>query len=175
MKLVLAGSFGKFFFFNKRGVCEMQVLNIYSESSDWRARRLSNFSAGPFVLDGQGVASVEGFIQGTKFPEGHILRQEAFRSYGTKAKRIGKEAERKLVWWKGRVISYGSAEHHQLIERAIRAKFEQNPEVMRALLATEGMTLTHDLGHPELPNTSLPAKVFCDILTRIREKALGEK
>src|SRR3989338_1830494 len=150
----------------------MPTLNIGSKSDDWRARRLSNFSTDPFLIDGEKIASVEGFIQGTKFPEGHHVRQQAFQSVGVEAKRCGKKAERKLVWWKERVISYGSPEHHQLIERAIRAKFEQNTTAMDALLATRGMILTHDLGHPDPPNTSLPAKVISDILTRIREETL---
>lgn len=150
----------------------MAILNISSQSDDWRASRLSNFSADPFVLDGEQMASVEGFIQGTKFPIGHPARQQAFQAVGVKAKWLGKKAERKWVWWSRQVIPYGSNEHRQLIERAIRAKFEQNDGATKALLATEGMTLTHDLGHPESPNTSLPAKVFCEILTRIREEAI---
>jgi hypothetical protein len=127
------------------------------------------------VLEGERMASVEGFIQGTKFPEGHPTRQQAFRSVGVEAKRLGKNAERRFVWWRGRAIPYGSSEHHELIEKAIRAKFEQNPGAMEALLATEGMTLTHNLGHPDPPNTSLPATVFCGILTRIREEILDSQ
>ena len=151
----------------------MPVLNIGSRSDDWCARRLSNFSADPFVLDGQRMACVEGFIQGTKFPERHPTRQQAFQSVGVEAKRLGKKAERRLVWWKGRAFPYGSSEHHGLIEKAIRAKFEQNSGAMEALLATEGKTLTHNLGHPDPPNTSLPATVFCNILTRIRKETLA--
>lgn len=151
----------------------MMILNIGSESDDWRAKRLSNFSPDPFVLDGVRLASVEGFIQGTKFPENDPCRKRAFQSVGREAKRFGRDAERKFVWWQGQTILYGSREHHHLIERAIRAKFEQNLEALKALIATKEMTLTHDLGHPEPPNTSLPAKVFCDILTRIREEHLS--
>lgn len=150
----------------------MPILNISSKSDDCRARRLSNFSADPFLLDGERMASAEGFIQGIKFPEGDQTRQQAFQSVGVEAKRFGKKAERKFVWWKGQAIPYGSTEHHQLIERAIHAKFEQNEEAMIALLATDGMVLTHDLGYPDPPNTSLPANTFCDILTRIREEAI---
>lgn len=151
----------------------MATLNIGSKTDDWRARRLSNFSADPFVLDEIHFASVEGFIQGTKFPEDDPRRERAFQSIGKEAKRFGRGAERKFVWWQGQLISYGSLEHHRFIERAIRAKFKQSPETLRALLATKDMTLTHDLGHPESLNTSLPAKVFCDILTRIREEHLS--
>lgn len=150
----------------------VQILNIGSRSDDWRAGRLSNFSADPFTLDGVRLASVEGFIQGIKFPENDPRRKRAFQSTGRDAKRLGMEAERKFVWWQGQVILYRSPEHQHLIEHAIRAKFEQNPEALKALLATKGATLTHDLGHPESPRTSLPAKVFCDILTRIREEHL---
>lgn len=151
----------------------MTILNIGSKSDDWRAKRLSNFSADPFVLDGVRFASVEGFIQGTKFPESDLRRKQAFQSVGREAKRFGKDVKRKFVWWQGQTIPYGSQEHHRLIERAIRAKFEQNHEALKALIATKDMTLTHDLGHSESPNTSLPAKVFCDILTLIREEHLS--
>ena len=153
----------------------MPVLNIGSKSDDWRACRLSNFSADAFVLDGVRMASVEGFIQGIKFFYWDSTRRQAFESVGVEAKRLGKTAKRFFVWWQGRTIPHGSSEHHQLIERAIRAKFEQNSESMNALLATEGMTLTHDLGYPDPPKTSLPARVFCDILTRIREETLSAR
>lgn len=150
----------------------MAVLNIASKSDDSRARRLSNFSDDSFVLDGERLASVEGFIQGIKFFPGHATRRQAFESVGVEAKRLGRKAERFFVWWGNLAIPYGSSEHHKLIERAIRAKFEQNKTAMDALLATRGMTLIHDLGYPDPPNTSLPAEVFCEILTRIREEVL---
>lgn len=153
---------------------EAGILNIGSKSEDWRARRLSNFSFDPFYLDEIKNYSVEGFIQGIKFPENDPRREKAFDSWGTDAKRFGRETpkERKFVWWKGETIIYGSAKHHALIERAIRAKFEQNKGAIEALLETVGMILAHDLGHPESPHTSLPAKVFCDILTKIRKENL---
>ena len=150
-------------------------LNISSGSSDPRARDLSNFPRFPFVLDGIELASVEGFIQGIKRPIGDPMRELAFRSFGKEAKRIGKHAERKFVWWQDKAIPYGSREHHLLIERAIRAKFDQNPKAMESLLATEGMILTHDLGYTESPHTSLPERVFCGILTRTREEELKKR
>lgn len=148
----------------------MATLNVSAKSTDWRASRLSNFSPDAFVLDDEEFASVEGFVQGTKFPEGNPLRQQAFKSVGKDAKRLCVNAENKFVWWKGQTIPYGSSEHHALIERAIRAKFEQNEAAMRALISTGNLTLIHELGSPESPMTSLPAKVFCDILTRVRKE-----
>ncbi|MDP3646167.1 MAG: hypothetical protein Q8R25_03700 [bacterium] len=150
----------------------MPVLNIASKSDDLRARCLSNFSAYGFVIDGVKVSSVEGFLQGIKFRVGDHNREKAFRSFGAEAKQFGERAVRKFVWWKRRAISYGSDEHHQLLARAIRAKFEQNEVAMSALVATDGMILTHDLGHPELPHTSLPAALLCEILMRLRREAI---
>lgn len=143
-------------------------LNVSSKSDDWRARRLSNFYPDSFVLDREQISSVEGFIQGIKFPPGDPTRQLAFLSTGVKAKRLGVKAVCQFVWWRGRAILYGSADHHRLIERAIRARFEQNTNAMYALIATRGLELTHDLGEVEHPKTSLPARMFCRILTQIR-------
>jgi len=134
---------------------------------------LSNFPALGFVIDGVELASTEGFIQGIKFPEGDPRREQAFRMSGGKAKRMARGAEGRFVWWQGTEIAYGSFEHHALIERAIRAKFDQQPTAMQMLLATEGMELIHDLGTPESATTSMPARVFCAILTRIREERLA--
>lgn len=154
----------------------MPVINIGGRRPEDRmADLLSNFPEFPFTLDGVRLASTEGFIQGIKWPEGDPRREQAFRLFGGKAKRMGRGAERAFVWWLDQQIAYGSADHHALIERAIRAKFEQQPEAMRALLATEGTDLIHDLGYPEPPHTSLPAAVFCDILTRIRAESLARQ
>lgn len=148
----------------------MATLNVCAKSADWRASRLSNFSANSFVIDGEEMASVEGFVQGIKFPEECLIRLRSFRSTGKEAKLHGVSAKNEFVWWKGQTIPYGSSEHNQLIERAIRAKFSQNEDAMRALASTGNLTLTHELGSLESPATSLPAVVFCDILTRIRKE-----
>lgn len=149
------------------------TLNIMSTSPDWRAHCLSNFPAFPFILDGKTYASVEGFIQGTKYPPGHPNRESAFGSWGVAAKRLGDEAERKFVWYGDEVVPYGTEKHRDLIERAIRAKFEQNAGALLALMATRGLTLAHDVGEPDPPNTSLPRDVFCGILTEIRDDTIG--
>ncbi|MFH0873421.1 MAG: hypothetical protein V1846_01125 [Candidatus Komeilibacteria bacterium] len=146
----------------------MATINVSSKSEDWRGRRLSNFSQDPFELDGVWFLSVEGFIQGTKFPEGDERRIKAFGLAYIQAKHMAQGAERKFIWWQGRTIPYASAEHRQLIERAIRAKFRQNYDAMKALLSTDDATLTHDTGDPEPADTSLPAVLFCGILMAIR-------
>lgn len=151
------------------------ILNIYSKSEDWRGRTLSNFSHHPFVLDGLCFESVEGFIQGIAFPEEDPRRKEAFHSFGKEAKAFEKQQEKHFVWWAGKKIKFGSPKEHKLVERAIRAKFEQNPGAKKALMATDGLTLTHVLPEPEPPRISLPTKVFCGILTKIRTGYLAKK
>ncbi len=159
---------------------ETKVINVSSGSEEKVARKLSNFSKDGFVIDGIKMASVEGFVQGIKFPEfpiEDIRRDIAFRLAGKEAKKIGGEAakfEQEFVWWKGKKIIYGSTEHYALNERAIRAKFEQNPEAMAALLSTKGKKITHELGGEENPKTCLPKAKFCRILTKIREEKLKE-
>lgn len=150
---------------------ERSVLNVNSASSDWRAYALANFPLFPFLLDGATIASVEGFVQGIKFPEGDPIRELAFLSHSLAAKQCGVDAKRVSVWWNGRTIPYGSAEHHKQIGRAIRAKFQCNRGAQLALQATRGLKLIHDLG-PESPTTSLPGTVFCRILDELREELL---
>lgn len=164
---------------NRRNAIE-QCINVSSGSVDKAAKRLSNFSKDRFVIDGMEMASVEGFVQGIKFPElpkEDTRREITFRLSGFEAKRVGNEAVEfgyEFVWWRGKAIKYGSTSHYELNERAIRAKFEQNPEAMDALLSTKGKKITHELGGVESRTTCLPKAVFCDILTRIREEKLIE-
>ena len=151
------------------------VVNIRGDSEDWRARAISNFHISPFELDGVGFLSAEGFIQGIKFPEGDNNRLMGTILSGIQAKNLGKKAERKYVWWFDRKIEYGSDEHHRLIARGIIAKFSQDHDSMMALMMTSGEELTHDTGVPEDPNTSLPAELFCRILTKIRNAGFTEE
>ena len=154
----------------RRVILEKDTLNIYSKSDDPRGRLLSNFSHHHFTLDDQGFESVEGFIQGIAFPEGDVRRVAAFNAWGSEAKKFAEEQEKKLVWWEGKEIIFGSPEEHTLIERALRAKFVQNPDAKEALIATKDLHLTHILPDPESSNTCLPATVFCAILMKIREE-----
>lgn len=156
-----------------------KVLNISSKSEDERGRILSNFTKTPFIIDGNICNSVEGFIQGIKFPEEDFRRPETFKMWGSRAKKMGDIATvvygRKNVWWGEEEIPYGSDRHYELIERAIRAKFEFNPEAKKALYGSVGLKLIHDLGQPELPTTSLPANEFIKMLEKIREEIIEDK
>ncbi len=146
------------------------TFNVHSKSRDERARLLSNFANRPFRINGHMTASVEGFIQGIKFPFDDERRERAFASVGGYAKSFSLWAPKRRVWWNGFEREYGSQEHIELIAFAISAKFDQNSDCMNALLATKGLRLTHQTSEPESPDTSLPAAVFCEILTALRDK-----
>ena len=141
---------------------------------------LSNFAPTPFRLNNNQYASMEGFIQSIKYPEDDERHQYTSGMYGIKAKNMGKKINRKnypaltagekvYVYYNDQRILYRSQQHMDLTERALRAKFEQNENAQRELLSTGDAELTHDTGYPENPLTSLPSKVFCDMLTRIRD------
>lgn len=160
------------------------TLNIASYSEDWRARLLSTFAHTPFTLRcGQleiRCESVEGFWQGLKFPEGSPERERVFALWGLEAKRAGASAPRDdTIVFCGERAQLGGVDHHALADLAMRAKFEQNAEVRRALLETAGLVLTHELvdesGTPVLDSRTLPAAVFCAIWTKLRAEAIREE
>jgi predicted NAD-dependent protein-ADP-ribosyltransferase YbiA (DUF1768 family) len=145
-----------------------EVLNVVFGSSDWRARLLSNFAPTPFELWGERFGSVEGFWQGLKYPEGSAEQKRVFGLSGYEAKRAGRKAPvgpGGVFTWRGRVYRVGSLEHWDLMRQALRAKFEQCAEACRALLATRGLKLVH-----ELPRDSktIPGAVFARMLEEIR-------
>ena len=149
---------------------------------------LSNFAPTPFVFHGQRYASLEGFWQMMKYPEGaddlravlaphewKYTRAEVAQMVSFDAKRAGDLAEtimRKLcipwVTFEGRQMEYRPSNpgaHYQLIVEATREKVRQNPEVKRVLLATGNLVLKPD-HHQE---TNAPAAWrYYDILTAIR-------
>ena len=128
---------------------------------------LSNFSATPFEYRKRKYASVEGFWQSMKFPEGpndlrlknnkiiwSHTREEVENMTGFDAKKAGDEASEnmkllKISWvtFEGRRFPYRSSskgEHYRLIREAMEAKLEQNPKVRETLLSTRDLKLLPD-------------------------------
>jgi predicted NAD-dependent protein-ADP-ribosyltransferase YbiA (DUF1768 family) len=148
---------------------------------------LSNFAATPFALRGMSYASVEGFWQMMKYPEGaddpraeagiewKYTREQVAQMVSFEAKRAGTLAEvnmKKLgidwVSFEGQRMPYRPTkpgEHYRLIVEATRAKVDQNPEVKRVLLATGDLVLRPD--HQQEPDAPAAWRYF-DILTEIR-------
>ncbi len=171
------------------------IINVGSNESDPRSRLLSNFARTPFVLDGVRYASVEAFIQALKVPDAD--EQERISTLvGVEAKKVGRdyraeisgsyelggegvEPEGYVTNYQGIQIPYRSPEHYALIERAIRAKFDQNSGALDALVGdrySERARITHVLARSdgsiveESPTTALPAEVFTSILMNIRHE-----
>jgi predicted NAD-dependent protein-ADP-ribosyltransferase YbiA (DUF1768 family) len=151
---------------------------------------LSNFAATPFEFRGKRYASLEGFWQMMKYPEGpddprakfpgiewKFARGQVAGLTGTEAKAAGTLANANMkkmgITWgtfEGKQFELRPAaagEHYRLIVEATRAKVQQNPDVQKILLATGDLILKPD--HHQEPNVP-PAWRYYDILTRIRRE-----
>jgi predicted NAD-dependent protein-ADP-ribosyltransferase YbiA (DUF1768 family) len=146
---------------------------------------LSNFAATPFEFHGKKYASLEGFWQAMKYPEGaedprakaewKLTRAEVAQMTGIAAKHAGDLASENLkqlgitwVSFEGERFEYRPKQpgrHYQLIVEATRAKVDQNPEVKRVLLATGNLVLKPD--HRQEPDTPAAWRYY-EILMQIR-------
>ena len=151
---------------------------------------LSNFAATPFTFKGKRYASLEGFWQMMKYPEGpndprakrrelkwKYTREQVAQLTGFEAKNAGTLAEENMkqlgiswVTFAGKRIEYRPGkpgEHYRLIVAATRAKVRQNPEVRKVLLATGDLILKPD--HHQGPNPPAAWRYY-EILTLIRSE-----
>ena len=155
---------------------------------------LSNFAATPFEFRGKRYASMEGFWQMMKFPEGPEderakfpglewphTRDEVAQLTGFDAKRAGDAADENMrqmgidwVTFEGKRMEYRPVEpgkRYELIVEATREKVRQNPEVERVLLATGDLVLKPD--HHQ-PRDAVDAWRYHEILMQIRSELQGE-
>ncbi len=156
---------------------------------------LSNLAATPFEFHGRRYASLEGFWQMMKYPEGSYdlrakfpdaewaySRDQVAQLSGFEAKKAGTLANENMrrvgitwVTFEGQRMEYRPAvpgEHYQLIAAAMREKVRQNPDVRKILLATGDLVLKPD--HQQEPNAPA-AWHYYDILTQIRAELQREK
>jgi predicted NAD-dependent protein-ADP-ribosyltransferase YbiA (DUF1768 family) len=156
---------------------------------------LSNFAATPFDFHGKRYASMEGFWQMMKYPEGpddpratfaglrwEFTRDQVAAMTGFDAKRAGTLADQNMkkmgiawVSFEGRHFESRPAEpgeHYQLIVAATREKVGQNPDVKKVLLATGDLILKPD--HHQEPNAPAAWRYY-DILMEIRKGYLAEQ
>lgn len=166
----------------------MNSLLIDFNSPDWRASRLSNLSSSPFVLEGEEFASVEGFIQHLNFPYGDFRRDLCKELDGIEAlamafqardfqEQDGKSSIPPIGWgscfYLGEYVGYSSPLWEDIIERAMRAKFEQHDLSRRALERAEGLEIAYEgyfVDFEEGPLLSLDPEVFLRILNGIINK-----
>jgi predicted NAD-dependent protein-ADP-ribosyltransferase YbiA (DUF1768 family) len=151
---------------------------------------LSNFASTPFTFKGKRYASLEGFWQMMKYPEGpndprtkrpelkwKYTREQVAQLSSFEAKNAGTLAEENMkqlgiswVTFAGKRIEYRPekpGEHYRLIVAATRAKVRQNPEVQKVLLATGDLVLKPD--HHQGPNPPAAWRYY-EILTLIRSE-----
>jgi predicted NAD-dependent protein-ADP-ribosyltransferase YbiA (DUF1768 family) len=149
---------------------------------------LSNFAPTPFVFHGKRYASLEGFWQMMKYPEGprdpraefpglewKYTRAQVSQMVSFEAKRAGDLGEENMVkmgitWvsFEGKRFQYRPANpgrHYRLILAATWAKVKQNPEVKKVLLSTGDLVLKPD--HHQEPNAPAAWRYY-EILMKIR-------
>lgn len=151
---------------------------------------LSNFAPTPFTFRGKRYASLEGFWQMMKYPEGTTdprttfpglnwpyTREQVAQLTAFEAKRAGDSAEKNMramgitwVTFESKQAEYraaGEGEFYELIVAATWEKVRQNVEVKKVLLATGSLILKPD-HHQE---TNAPAAWrYYQILTQIRSQ-----
>ena len=151
---------------------------------------LSNFAATPFVFHGRSYASLEGFWQMMKYPDGPAdpratfpgitwqhTREEVGRMVGMEAKAAGDPATANMkamgidwVSFEGRQMPYWTqekGEHYALIVEATWEKVRQNRNVREVLLSTGDLILRPD--HHQAADAP-PAWRYCEILMTIRSE-----
>jgi hypothetical protein len=149
---------------------------------------LSNFAPTPFVFHGKRYASLEGFWQMMKYPEGpddprakfpglewKYTREQVAQMVSFEANHAGALAsanmeKMKITWvsFEGRRFEYKPTtpgEHYKLIVAATWEKVNQNPEVKKVLLSTGDLILKPD--HHQESNAP-KAWAYYEILTEIR-------
>lgn len=148
-------------------------LDITSRSPE-PLRLISNFAATPFALDGHTHASVEGFWQCLRFPEGPERRAVAALA-GSAAKRAGMVEAPERTDYLGRSIRWGTHEHWALMRAAVRAKFDQNEDAREALLSTGTRILVHRMRRDSrsIPG-ALMAEIWMDARSRLRRRMAKE-
>ena len=153
---------------------------------------LSNFGATPFTLRGKTYASIEGFWQATKYPEGpgdvrldpkvvwKFTRSQVEQMTSFEAKDAGKLASDNMaalqidwVSFEGTKMIYreqGESEFYHLIRSTMISKLLQNPDVYEILKKTKTLKLRPD---HEVKATEGKAWHFYSIWMELRDQILA--
>jgi predicted NAD-dependent protein-ADP-ribosyltransferase YbiA (DUF1768 family) len=131
---------------------------------------LSNFAPHPFEVDGVSINSMEGFLQSLKF-KSIEMQAKVCTLIGYAAKKKGRNKnwqETQTLWWKGNPIKRNSKEYQDLLDKAYTQLYT-NEKFKKALDATKGMTLTHNIGKSKKNDTVLTKSEFCSRLRKLRD------
>ena len=123
------------------------------EILDWR-RKLSNFGVAPFQLDGKTWRTVEHYFQAQKLrlvdPEfAEIFTVESGNILGTEGNGLDARRMRKAKILSRELLEIWDSQKDKVMDRAWRAKFYQNEEMKKVLLATGEAELLHS--GPRIP------------------------
>lgn len=151
---------------------------------------LSNFAPTPFVFHGKRYASLEGFWQMMKYPEGsddsrarfpglewkytrdQVAQMVSFEANHAGALASANMEKMKITWvsFEGKHFEYKPTtpgEHYKLIVEATWEKVKQNPEVKKVLLSTGDLILKPD--HHQEANAPAAWRYY-EILMEIRKQ-----
>jgi len=167
--------------FPQKAPVDTSIINIASNSINPTEALLSNLAHTPFILDWKLYASVEAFWQWLKYSK-EVDRIRIADMYWIPSKKIGNEGDNK-EWtfeylWKSYIA--GSSEHQELMYRAIQAKLEQNPDVLKLLIATGNTYIIHEPRKkdwtPYPDSETIPAVIFAGFLMKLRsELSISDK
>jgi hypothetical protein len=118
-------------------------LNIWLRSEEEIGRLISHFAHTPFVLDGVGFGSVEAFY--TWLVCGDTKRGKVAPMWGPRAKHACPKILPASFDYHGREFVESSADHHDLILRANRAKLVAHPAIAQAFVATLPRPIVHEI------------------------------
>lgn len=131
---------------------------------------LSNFAPRRFEIDGVQCNSIEGFLQSLKFA--NVDMQEFVCTLvGLAAKRKGRGKKwwtTQTLWWKGQPYKRDSKEYQELLFKAYYCVWSQDKSFHKALVATNGATLTHSIGKNKINQTILTEREFISFLNFFR-------
>lgn len=157
-------------------ITHLRKLFIVDISSDDSlvARRLSNFTARSFGLDGVTCGSMKGFLQSLKYPDPQeqteicaLSGKIAWRKGRTK--RARRWQENQMLTWQGVTYPRRSQAYQDLLTRAFDA-LATDPSFQEDLLATGNKRLKHSIGKSSSFHTVLTEQEFIDQLTRLRKQ-----
>jgi N-glycosidase YbiA len=116
---------------------------------------LSNYHESPITIDGEAWRSTEFYYQAQKSHDSEYRESIRAAKNANHAKGIGSDPtrskkSRKRSWFNGHLDSFRADWNDvklAVMERALAAKFRQNPELMAMLLATGDAEIVEDSPH----------------------------
>jgi ribA/ribD-fused uncharacterized protein len=134
-------------------VCVLSRYKELEQIVNWR-RKLSNFAVAPFVLDGKTWRTVEHYFQAQKLrlvdPElADTFTVESGSVLGTEGNGVDAQKMRKARILTKELLEVWDKQKDEVMALAWEAKFSQNPEMKKVLLATGDAELLH--AGPRIP------------------------